>query len=527
MIDATLSRLDIAIVGGYFLAIVLIGVYVGRRHAGAEDYFLAGRSMTWPFIGLSLYASNMSSTTLVGLAGEAYSTGIAVYNYEWTAALVLAVYAWFVLPSVLRAQVYTMPEWLERRYDRRSRSYFSVLTLFLNIVVDTAGTLFAGALLVQLVFPDVPIWQSITAIALLAGIYTAIGGLTAVIVTDVMQAVILTLGATIVTVAALDKAGGWAAVRDAVPADMLSVIRPIDDASVPWPGLLTGLMIIGFYFWCTNQFMVQRVLSAKNLDHGRRGALFAGALKLPVLFIMVLPGTIAILLYPELPRADLVFPTLVFDLLPAGILGLVLAGFMAALMSQVDSTLNSASTLFTMDFVHKYRPGLSSRQLMRTGQAATVGFMLLAAAWAPQIAEFPSLFQYLISILAYAVPPVVVLFVFGLFWSGANATGSVAAIVVGALAGGALFWLNEVAQLTDVHFLHAAPMVFALSAAALIVASLVTRTNLNPAQRALLWSRREFRQESGELRQLPWYRNYRWLTALLLAASFWIVAAFW
>ena len=343
-LEFSLQAVDYAMLIGYAVVVIALGLYFGRQHENASDYFLAGRRMIWPLIGISLFASNMSSTTLVGLAGEAYSTGIAVFNYESMAAVVLIFGVFFFFPALLRSGVYTLPEFLERRYDSRARSYFSLLTLFLNIVVDTAGSLFAGALVLQLLFPEIPLWQTVALLALLAGIYTMIGGLAAVMYTDAMQAILLLIGAIVIAVAAFGEAGGWSAVMSQAPAEMTSLLRPLDDPGVPWLGMVMGIPLLGFYFWCNNQFMVQRVISAKDVNHGRWGALFAGALKLPVLFIMVLPGTAAILIYPELPRPDLVFPTLMFDLLPTGLLGLVLAGFIAALMSQIDSTLNSAST---------------------------------------------------------------------------------------------------------------------------------------------------------------------------------------
>jgi len=314
-----------------------------------------------------------------------------------------------------------MPEFLERRFDGRARTYFSLLTLFLNIVVDTAGSLYAGGLLLKLIFPGIPMWQTISVLALIAGIYTIAGGLAAVIYTDAIQTAFLLIGSIVITITAFDKLGGsWDIITSSVSGAKLSLIRPLDDAGVPWLGLFTGLPILGFYFWCTNQFMVQRTLSAKDTNNGRWGSLFAGFLKLPELFIMVLPGTMAILLYPHLKNPDMVYPTLMFDHLPTGLLGFALAGFIAALMSQIDSTLNSASTLVTMDFIRRWKPKLDNRQLMKVGRWVTFGFMILAALWAPQIEKFGSLFKYLQRVLSYTVPPVVAMFLIGLFFKRAN-----------------------------------------------------------------------------------------------------------
>ncbi len=515
---------DTAILIVYLIATIGLGLYLSRKHDSAEDYFLAGRSMIWPFIGLSLFASNISSTTLIGLAGDAYSSGISVYNYEWMAAIILVFFAVFFLPFILRSGVYTMPEVLERRFDSRARTYFSGLTIFLNIVVDTAGSLYAGALILKLIFPEIPIWQTVTVLAVVAGIYTISGGLAAVIYTDTIQAVLLILGSVLIAVFALDKVGGWEAVVSQVSAEKLSLIRPADDPGVPWPGLITGVVLLGFYFWCTNQFMVQRILSAKDINHGRWGALFAGLLKLPVLFIMVLPGTMAILLYPNLENPDMVYPTLLFDLIPVGLLGLVLAGFTAALMSQIDSTLNSASTLITMDFVKKKYPNLSSHQLMRVGQVVTFIFMLLAVLWAPQIENFGSLFKYLQKILTYAVPPVLALFLVGFFWKRANASGAIATLVVGTLTGIGLFIANEILMWTDLHFLYVAPALFLFCVLILVVLSLAGPA---PEKVEFTWSKADFDDETAALAGTPLLLNYRVLSVLLLLITAAVVMSFW
>ncbi len=523
MPEFTLSTIDYVMISAYALVVIVIGLFFARREKNAEQYFLAGRRMTWPLIGISLFASNISSTTLVGLSGNAYGQGIAVFNYEWMAAIVLVIIAAFFLPAYLRARVFTIPEYLERRFDRRSRYYFSALTLFLNIVVDTAGSLYAGGLVIQLVFPQLPLWQIIVALTLVAGIYTAAGGLAAVMYTDALQAVLLTTGACIITWAAWQRIDGWEAVLAVTPPEQLSLILPADDTQLPWPGLVTGVFLIGFYFWGMNQFMVQRLLSARDLQHGQRGALFAGLLKLSVLFIMVMPGLMARVLYPELPNQDQVFPTLMFDLLPPGVLGLVLAGLLAALMSSIDSTLNSASTLVTMDFVHTRAPGLDSRKLMWIGRGVTVLFMLLAMAWAPQIATFSSLFNYLQQVLAYAVSPVVAVLVIGMFWRRASAGAAIAALITGLLGGILLFVVNVVSGLTDVHFLYIAPLLFALSSVVLIVFSL--RSEPVEGVEALMW-RAGKQREPAPAQAVHWYSDFRVLSVALLALTALVVGVF-
>ncbi|MBD3289300.1 sodium/solute symporter [candidate division KSB1 bacterium] len=527
MPEFSLHPIDLSLVGVYAMVVVYLGLRFAKKHKNAEDYFLAGRSMTWPLIGFSLLASNMSSTSLVGLAGDAYSTGISVYNYEWMAAVILVFFAIFILPFYLRSKIYTIPEFLEKRFDGRSRTYFSILTLFLNIVVDTAGSLYAGGLLIKLIFPEIPMWQTIAIMALVAGLYTIAGGLAAVIYTDMIQAILLLIGSVIIAVIAFIKVGSWEAVQNVTSPEMLSLVRPLDDPAVPWLGLITGVPLLGFYFWCTNQFMVQRVLSAKDENHGRWGAIFAGLLKLPPLFIMVLPGTMARVLYPNLPKADLVYPTLLFDLLPVGVLGIVLAGFVAALMSQIDSTLNSASTLVTMDFVHKKRPDFDSKKLMWVGRGFTAFFMVLAAIWAPYIENFASLFKYLQKVLSYAVPPIVALFLIGIFWKRANAQGAISAIIVGFVSGVVLFILNEFKSVIDIHFLYIALILFVAVIPVMIIVSLLTPPPPEEKTTGLIWNRKFYRSESRLLEGVPWYRNYRILSIILILFTAALVIMWW
>ncbi|MEJ2089453.1 MAG: sodium/solute symporter, partial [Gammaproteobacteria bacterium] len=365
-----LTAPDLLMVLLYVVFIVSLGFYFARRTKTTDDYFLAGRTLTWWLIGFSLFASNVSSSTLVGLSSAAFSSGISVYNYEWMAALVLIVFLVFFLPFYLKTRVFTMPEFLERRFDQRSRYYFSALLVVLNITVDTAGALYAGALVIQIVYPQIPLWQSVIVLGILAGVYTIAGGLKAVVYTDAVQAVLLLIGSCLVAVLSFNAIGGsWSAVTAAVPAADLSIVRPASDPVLPWPGLVTGVFLLGFYFWGTNQFMVQRTLGAQDLHHGRWGALFAGLLKLPIIFIMVLPGIFGRLLYsadayPALAEnPDLIFPTLMFDLLPVGVRGLIITALVAAIMSSVDSTLNSASTLVTMDFIKKIKPSVPNHRL--------------------------------------------------------------------------------------------------------------------------------------------------------------------
>ena len=523
--QGVLGLFDWIVVAAYAGGLIVLGLLMSRRRVAPVDYFLASRASLWPVIGLALLASNMSSTALVGLAGGAYAIGISVYDYEWSAIVILVFFCLFLLPSIIRSQTYTMPEFLERRYDRRVRLHFALLTLFLNIFVDSAGVLYSGSLVCQLLFPAWPLWLIVALLAGTAGLYTTLGGLRAVIYTEAVQAIVLMLGALVISIGAFSRAGGWHGVMSGVSPAAISLIRPVGDSGVPWPGLLLGIPLLGFYYWCTNQSIVQRMLSAKNLDHARWGALFAGLLKLPVLFLIVLPGTCALLLFPKLPRPDLVYPNLILHLLPHGLVGLVVAGFVAATMVSIASMLNSASTLITMDVIKPLKSSLSDSQVVGIGRVSTVALLVVAVAWAPQLQRFPSLWQYLQAVLAYAVPPVVALFLAGMFWRGANADGAAATMLLGSIAGFVLFLLNAVLRWTHFHFLYAAPILTAIDVAILVSVSLLRRASQDP-DTAGVWKLAFDRTEQRRLNLAPLWQDYRFQAAALLALTAVVVVAF-
>jgi len=511
-----LETIDIVILILYLVFILWKGFSYVKTHDTAEEYFLAGRSLIWPMVGLSLFASNMSSSSLVGLAGSGYETGISVYSYEWMAAVVLILFAVFFLPFYIRSKVYTMPEFLERRYDAKARYYFSALTIIGNIGIDTAATLYAGALVIRIIFPQIELWQSILALAVLSGLYTIAGGLKAVVMTDAFQAVILVIGSIIIAVLAFIKVGSWDAVMNVTPIDHFNIIQPASDKFLPWPGLFTGVLLLGFYFWATNQFIVQRALGAKNIKHGQWGSLFAGLLKLTVLFIMVFPGIFARALYPDIEKANLVYPTLLFDLLPPGLLGLVLAGLLAAMMSSIDSALNSASTLVTMDFVNKLRPNISSEKLMWIGRGVTFVFMILSAIWAPQIDKFPTLWEYLQNALSYIAPPIVALYVVGVFWKRANHQGAAAAIVVGIIGSVFFFFSADTNWFPQIHFLYIAGILFLVCSVSIVVVSLLTSPPSEEKVKDYTWSKQIYKTETLELKEIPFYKNYRFHAVALM-----------
>ncbi len=460
MLNPPLHVLDYGVLGLYLLMVIVVALRVTRRSPDSDELFLAGRSLGVGVVGLSLFASNISSTTLIGLPGAAWQHGISVANYEWMAALVLIFSALFVAPLLLHAGVTTLPEFLERRFDARLRKYLSGATLFLTLVLDTAGSLYAGALVLMLFFPGLELGWTCAGLAVFAGLYTAAGGLRAVAYTDVIQAVVLLLGSALLCGLIFSEFGSWQAIVDRVDPEKLSLIRPLNDEALPWLGTLIGLPIMGFYYWTMNQYVAQRLLGARNAEVAARGALLAAGLKLLPLFLMVLPGVMATVLLTDLERPDEVFPRLVAEYAPAGVAGLILAGLLAAIMSSVDSALNSSSTLMTLDFVQPRRPNLSPQQLARLGRIFVFVLVALAALWAPAIDRFPGLFAYLQQTFAYVVPPLVAVFLMGLWWPQLGARAALRGCLTGHVVSVASFVAVQ-AQLFSLHFTIVAGVLFA------------------------------------------------------------------
>lgn len=532
--DFEVGTLDLAVIIGYLLISRIIPLVVAGRAkksntketSETEDYFLGGRNFIWPFVGLSLVATNMSGATFVGLAGGAYNQGISIFAYEWMTAVVLAVFIFFILPFYLRSGVFTLPEFLEKRFDRRSRMAFAAFNLFANMFIDMAAALFAGAIVIRTLYPGVPIWVAVAGLAILAAIYTVIGGLGAVMVSDSIQATVTIIGGLIVFIATWRAMPSWDAVYETAGDEKMSLILPADNPDLPWPGLLTGVLIIGLYYWTTNQLVVQRTLGARSLDHGRWGALLAGFIKLTFLFLFIMPGVMALTLYPNLDRPDVVFPTLVFDLLPVGLRGLILAAVIAAITSTVDSILNSASTIVTMDFVKTLRPRTTDRGLVLVGRISTVVALVVAIIWAPFIAQFDTLYNYLQSVLSYLVPPVVAVFLLGIGWKRITATAAFTTLVVLQPLGLVAFFFIEVQGVIELQFLYAAGIGFVTALLMLTIISILGTTPDLEKTDELTWKNEYWREETRELRGTPVLANYRVLTGVMLAATVGLVVWF-
>lgn len=519
-----ISPIDIGIVAGYFVLIIGLGFYFSRKKQSSEELFLGGRSFGWGLVGLSLFASNISSSTIIGLSGKAYSSGVVQSVYEWMSGIPLIIAAVVFVPLYLRSKITTIPEFLELRYDARSRNYFSALTIIMSVVVEMSGGLYAGALVVKTFFPDLVLWQTTLFLAGVAGLYTAFGGLKAVVATDALQAVILIVGCSVLTYLLFERVDfDWARVVASVPEGHLSMVRPADDPDLPWTGLLLGVPFLGFWYWTTNQFIVQRILGSKNVAHARWGIMLAGFLKVIPLFLMVIPGVIAISVLPGLSEPDMVFPTAMVEVLPVGLMGLVLAGLISAILSSVDSTLNSSSTLVVIDFVQPRMPHASDQTLARYGRITTIILTIIAAFWAPQIGNFKSLWDYLQLMFSIVVPPIAVIFLLGVFFKRGNRHGSIWTLYLGTSISLVLVLLSQYGY-WPVHYTTNVGIMVAISCLIYVIASLNTEAP-TAEQVANYTFRRDLISEGMEGQ--PWYLDYRFHSVLLLGLIGWILVAFW
>ena len=345
-----LANLDLAIIAAYFLVVFGIGFYFSRKERTSEEYFLAGRDVGWFFIGASLFVSNISTEHFIGLSGTGASSGLAVGHFEWLACLILLILGWVFVPFYLRSNVFTMPQFLERRFSRQCAVYLAAISIIAYIFTKISVQLYAASVVLERV-AGWPLWKTAVVLVIATGIYTIAGGLAAVIYTDTVQTLILIAGAMALTIIGLHRVGGLEHLRTMVPPSYFHMIKPASDSQFPWTGIFLGAPILGIWYWCTDQVIVQRVLSARDEGHAKAGTIFAGFLKILPVFLLVLPGIIAYALFPEqVVKPDYAYPTLVLNLLPVGLVGLVMAALLAAVMGAMSSVFNSASTLVTLDF---------------------------------------------------------------------------------------------------------------------------------------------------------------------------------
>jgi len=456
-----MQTLDWIVIGLFALALIgIIWWEMQQKQANADDYFLGGKDATWIAIGASIFASNIGSEHLIGLAGSGASSGMAMAHWEIQGWMIL-ILGWVFVPFYTRSMVYTMPEFLERRFNPQSRTILATISLISYVLTKVAVTVYAGGLVFQQVFGIDQIWGidffwiAAVGLVIITAIYTIFGGMKSVLYTSVLQTPILLLGSLIILVLGLKELGGWdemmricSQVKVNEYGDtMVNLIRDNRDVQYPWLGALIGSAVIGFWYWCTDQFIVQRVLSGKNEKESRRGTIFGAYLKLLPVFLFLIPGMIAFALHQNLgdflpmlpngnPNSDAAFPTLVAKLLPAGVKGLIVCGILAALMSSLASLFNSSAALFTIDFYQRFKPNTEQKKLVRIGQAATVVIVILGILWIPVMRSIGDvLYLYLQDVQSVLAPGIAAAFLIGIVWKRASAQGGMWALLAGLIIG--------------------------------------------------------------------------------------------
>lgn len=540
-----METLDWVVVAGYFALLLGLSWWVIlQKNDTSQDFFLAAHSLGWFVVGASIFASNIGSEHLVGLAGSGATDGVAMAHYELHAWCLL-VLGWMLVPFYMRSRVFTMPQFLERRFSPASRYVLSIISLIAYVVTKIAVGIFAGGVVFEALLPEMHFagldgfWIGSILVLAITGLYTTLGGFRAVAYTEALQTIILIIGSALVTYYGLEKIGGWSELREVVDSDMFNLWKPIVPEGIestwspvseknsageivkqawyfsfpshyPWIGMLLCAPIIGLWYWCTDQYIVQRALGAPNQTEARRGTIFAGYLKLLPVFIFIIPGLICWGLIQKINAGEITdldfsgmlnadgsirdsgqsFPMMVKEVLPVGIRGLVVAGLLAALMSSLAGVFNACATLFTIDLYAKYKPNATEAQLVRTGRIATVVMVLIGMAWIPIIRGHHGLYDYLQSVQGYLAPPIFVVFFLGVFWKRMNAQGCLAALLVGFAVGlfrlavdtpakidpkfayetGSFLWI-----VNQIYFQYFSILIFFVSTATMIVVSYMTR----------------------------------------------------
>jgi SSS family solute:Na+ symporter len=538
------DALDWIVVAAYFALVLGLAWWVIRQSKNtAADYFLAGRHLGWFVIGASIFASNIGSEHLVGLAGSGATDGVAMAHFELHAWCLL-VLAWVMIPFYMRSKVFTMPEFLERRFSATARWVLSIISLVAYVITKIAVGIFAGGIVSATLLPEMKyeigsftldsFWIGSVLVVVLTGLYTVLGGMRAVAYTEALQTIILVVGSVLVTIFGLKAIGGWQELREVVGSEMFNLWKPIVPAGLeatwapvetrdangrlieqawyfndnyPWVGMLLCAPIIGLWYWCTDQYIVQRALGAPNETQARRGSIFAAFLKLLPVFIFIIPGIICFALattgkVPELGglvdengraianESQAAFPLMVKHVLPSGVRGAVVAGLLAALMSSLAGAFNASSTLFTIDLYQKFRPDASEQRLVWVGRMATIAMTVIALIWIPIIRGAPrGLYDYLQTVQGYLAPPIFVVFFLGVFWKRLNAAGCLAALLIGFLMGafrlavdtpitlrlkdgyepGSFLWI-----VNNIYFQYYSLLIFLVSSAVMIVVSHMT-----------------------------------------------------
>ena len=493
-----LGGIDLAVLITYMVIIVGIGCWAGLRRKGSsagKDYFLAGGTLTWPIIGLALFSTNISTIHLVSQAQEGYKNGLAYGNFEWMAPFMLIVLALFFAPFYIRSRVATLPDFLEQRYNRSCRDWLAVLSIISAIFIHIGFTLYTGAVVLEGLF-GIPIMVSIVVAAVLTGLYTIVGGLLAVVLTESIQTIILLIGAIIITAVAYSKVGGWEGLTASVEPVKLTMLRSADDpCNLPWYSVFLGYPIIGLWYWCADQTIVQRVLGAKDENHARIGPLFAGFIKILPVFIFVLPGTICLALInqgklPPLDDDKNTYAFLITNLLPTGLTGVMAAALLAALMSTVSGALNSIATLFSYDLYKRWKPDTPDKKLVIIGRIATFVAMVVAIFWSPLISRFDSIYQGCNALICYIAPPITAVFIWGVLWKRASSKAAITTLFAGSFLGLVVFLLDwfKVQTGWNIPFMMSAFYLFVICSTILVSISLVCPHQHTEKSIKLVWN---------------------------------------
>lgn len=489
-----MTNIDFMCLGLYFFIVAFIGYKSSRKSLeNTSSYFLGGKNIGWMAVGASLFASNISAEHFIGLAGTGSASGLAVGQFEWLACFILLLLGWVFVPFYMKTGVFTMPEFLEKRYNTQCRTYLSIISLIAYVFTKVSVAVYAGALVLTTIL-HWNIWVSAIVLILVTGIYTIVGGLRAVVYTDFFQAFVLIAGAILLTVIAILKVGGLGVLTTELQPEFFNLWKSMSDADFPWTGILFGAPILAVWYWCTDQMIVQRTLATKNQDDARKATILAGFLKILPVFILVLPGLAGRILYPNV-APDQMYATMVNELLPVGIKGIVIAALLAALMSSLSSVFNSSSTLIVMDFYKKYNPDATEKELVYCGQFATLLLVVSGLLWIPFIGVMSNqLFIYLQSVQAYIAPPIAAVFLLGILWKQVNGRGALATLLFGFFAGASRF-LAELAVKSgwntgtlikfyaEINFLHFAILLFVSS---IIILTFVSLMTFEPKQEEIL-----------------------------------------
>lgn len=529
-----ITTLDLIIFAGYLLSVMAVGILASRKREAADDYFLAGRNLTWWVIGGSLIAANISTHHFIGMSGQAFTIGLAIASYEWLAAIALILYGKFFLPYYLKTRITTMPEFLENRYNVHVRVVFAVISLIGYVFIELAVVLYTGSLAMQSMF-GLPLIYGLAILCFIGGGYTIYGGLKSVAFTDIIQVAVLIAGGLAVTIVGLIKVGkadpmfadtlfgGFQALLHGSP-EKFHMVQSYNHPDLPWIGVFFGgLWLANIFYWGCNQFITQRTLAARNVWHGQMGVVFAGYLKLLVPVLVVLPGIIAFRLYdPQtglshqefaLSKGDLAFPTLVKLLLPSGISGLVMAGLMGAVMSTIASLLSSSSSIFTFDVYQRYlSKDAGHQQLIRVGRITAFSVLIIATIFGYYLRDLAAIFRYIQKFWSIAWPAITAVFLAGFFYKRANGRGSLIALIAGPVWA-VLFTVMESAEmLPPLAFLNRAIIDFLFCC--LIIWLFRNRADVLPDKAKV--DRSFSPQDAAHLKQLPWYSRFAFWSIILI-----------